>query len=377
MKFLHVADLHLDRPFEGLSQAVGYQPVFIMNEIVEEAMAQRVQALFLVGDNFHRTQPSFFSQSIFIEGLERLHQAGIEIFLTFGNHDNLSDSQYRLGLPAFVHYFDSEVVDTIQVTLNDGTRLAVSGFSYLSGHIDRDMALEFPNKDLTADYHIGLYHGDVNQSGSTYAPTSLTHLQEKQLDYWALGHIHTPQQLADNILYPGTPLGRNIKETQTGVVIGELTPQAGLKTTYKEIAPVRFQVKEVDVLAIDHPSALYALLTASLVRERVFYRVVLTNYGHLDTDLNRFIADNDLVDNLRADGFVIVDLKLAKLTVPKLRKKVIVSHAPAIDLSLTAIQNSLPYVAEIQDVFDDETIGQLNDDLRDYLADTISVQEGK
>lgn len=71
------------------------------------------------------------------------------------------------------------------------------------------MAQEFPLRNLEVDYHIGIYHGDVQDAN--FAPFSVSELKSKNYDYWALGHIHQPTQLSAEMIYPGTPQGHTKK----------------------------------------------------------------------------------------------------------------------------------------------------------------------
>ena len=65
MKFIHTADLHLDREFEGLVQEVAYQPYKILEKIIDFAIAEAVEVVFFAGDNFHQSQPSIKIQNYF------------------------------------------------------------------------------------------------------------------------------------------------------------------------------------------------------------------------------------------------------------------------------------------------------------------------
>ena len=58
---------------------------------------------------------------------------------------------------------------------------------------------------------IGLYHGALGEDGQgDYAPFTLSDMQVKHYDYWALGHIHVRQTLQDKpfIGYSGSIQGK-------------------------------------------------------------------------------------------------------------------------------------------------------------------------
>ena len=65
MKFLHAADLHLDRSFEGLTSVPEhFQERLItanqkmLKNIVDTAITQAVDFVLLVGDTFHQNRPT-------------------------------------------------------------------------------------------------------------------------------------------------------------------------------------------------------------------------------------------------------------------------------------------------------------------------------
>ena len=94
MKFIHTADLHLDREFEGLVQEVAYQPYKILEKIIDFAIVESVEVIFFAGDNFHQSLPSIKIQTYFAAQLARLAPHGIQAVVIFGNHDYYRESVY-------------------------------------------------------------------------------------------------------------------------------------------------------------------------------------------------------------------------------------------------------------------------------------------
>lgn len=231
MRFLHCADLHIDRAFEGLPESITMQNQLMqaneqtLQNIVDLAIAEQVDAVLLVGDTFHQNIPSLYIQHQFNQQMQRLAQAEIPVFLSFGNHDYYTPERYWFTFPDNVYVFTSEAVQTFTLQTKSGKTYAVSGFSYEHPWLEKEMVAAFPTR-MAVDYHIGLYHGQ--QTGKRYAPFQLTSLKQKGYDYWALGHIHVPTVLSEQkpvILYPGCPQGHTRKEQQTSVVLAELTAQ--------------------------------------------------------------------------------------------------------------------------------------------------------
>lgn len=113
---------------------------------------------------------------------------GTTIFSEGGNTQTAS--------PENVTVFEKEVT-TEMLTTKTGERVAITGFSYPSRWVEERMIVEYPNRNHSVDYHIGMPHGfleGLNSSEGVYAPFSLGELNAKNYDYWALGHIHKRQQ---------------------------------------------------------------------------------------------------------------------------------------------------------------------------------------
>lgn len=220
MKFIHAADLHLDSPFEGLKQVpepvwqLVYQaPFTATTRLVDQAIDQQVDFVLLTGDLFDRETQSVTAQLFLNTQLQRLIDAQIGVYLSFGNHDYQTDGQ-AIALPEGVHAFDSSV-STVLTTTHNQQRVAISGFSYPTRWLDTDMAAQFPERG-DADFQIGMLHGALQQSRDNhYAPFTLGELTDKHYDYWALGHIHKPQFLAEQppVVYAGTIQGRHKNES--------------------------------------------------------------------------------------------------------------------------------------------------------------------
>jgi len=230
MKFIHMADLHIDQPFSGITtedvtfqkeiQKINYK---VFETIVDDCIKESVDFLLIVGDTFHQATSSIYTQKFLMDQFKRLEKQHIKVIMSFGNHDYYTKNRYWFEWPENVVLFDKEEVTTHVLQLKNGQSVSISGFSYEHQWITANKALEYPNRSNETDYHIGFYHGEVAQEGK-YAPFRLSDLKSTY-DYWALGHIHKTEELMDKPLtiYPGTPQGHTRKERQTkGVSLVEV-----------------------------------------------------------------------------------------------------------------------------------------------------------
>ncbi|EKZ1561199.1 exonuclease SbcCD subunit D [Listeria monocytogenes] len=223
IQFLHMADLHLDSPFIGLSTLP--QPLFSaiqestfqsLERITTVAIKEAVDFVLIAGDIYDSEDQSVRAQARFSKEMKRLEVANIPVFMIHGNHDFIEKHKEKLTLPSNVHVF-SEQVEVMSYKTATGVSVNIYGFSYNERHI-RSSRVDKYKIQGNADFHIALLHGSEVSSSEehdVYAPFRVQEISKKGFDYWALGHIHKRQLLAESpsIYYPGNIQGRNRKES--------------------------------------------------------------------------------------------------------------------------------------------------------------------
>ena len=299
MKFLHAADLHLDRSFEGLIDvADSFQPYLLqanqqmLTNIVDTAIHEKVDFVLLAGDTFHQNRPTLKTQRYFFSEMERLYQAAIPVLMNFGNHDYYQVERYWFTFPDNVVLFTKEMVETKRFTTKSGEVVAVSSFSFQHPTIEQEMLPQFPVKSSEA-FHIGMYHGGQ----MPYAPFTLAGLLEKGYDYWALGHIHVPQILSERpwIVYPGTPQGHTQKETQlTGVQIVEKVGGATMVRSVP-VAAVQWRKQQVSLTRVrNNPQLFQAVKEQVQFSQPTLLQIELTDGEALGSELRYQLASDEL-----------------------------------------------------------------------------------
>lgn len=222
IRFIHTADNHLGSPFVGLREAdagLAHQAmqasVQAFERVVSIAIREQVDFVLMVGDLYDATKQHVRERQCVWQALNRLRDADISVFYSHGNHDYGVEEDTLL--PKHVYSFSSEGKTHI-LTTRHGERVAVSGFSYVTRWRPDSALKDFPVRDQSVDYHIGMYHGELGQSNSrerqVYAPFSMSEMKALHYDYWALGHIHQRTLLSEQppIVYPGNTQGTSFKE---------------------------------------------------------------------------------------------------------------------------------------------------------------------
>lgn len=258
LRFIHCADLHFDRSFEGLhlvseTKSLADSNGQVLENIVNLALEEEVDFMLFAGDTFHQNRPTLKTQHQFFQQMQRLNQQDIPVYLIFGNHDYYEAERYWFEFPENVHLFVDETVTTLLGQTTSGESYAISGFSYLHPWIQEAKVSEFPTRQ--AKYHIGMYHGDNN--GSQYAPFQISEMKQKNYDYWALGHVHVPTVLSQQppVIYPGTPQGHTQKEQQVAGV--QLITLNEMETTFetREVAAIQWTETKISLKSIHKQQA--------------------------------------------------------------------------------------------------------------------------
>jgi DNA repair exonuclease SbcCD nuclease subunit len=219
MKFIHCADVHLDTPLQGLAQYSGAPVSEIRNatrrafeKVLSAAITEKVDFLVIAGDLYDTGLKSFESPLFFNKQMAHLKDAGIDVYLIYGNHDAASKLIKQLRPPGNVHVLRASEPQTV---LNENLGVAVHGQSFATPEVTEDLASKYP-LPIRDFFNIGVLH--TNLSGisehANYAPCSLQTLKNKGYQYWALGHVHNRQILCTDpyIVYPGNIQGRHGKE---------------------------------------------------------------------------------------------------------------------------------------------------------------------
>ena len=260
MRFLHLADVHLDTPFAGRSDGVRRRLRETSREALQRAvscaLAERVHAVLIAGDLFDGERMSFRTERFLLDELGRLCEAGIPVVYATGNHDPGRDAQRTrpLAWPSNVELAGEVTPRLIAIRDNRGREVGrVSAAGHASRRETADLAATFPPAPRNGLPQVALLHTQVRESRAAdehdpYAPSDLLRLLASGHDYWALGHVHLRQCLAEApaVHYPGNLQGRTHRENgPKGGLLVELAPGARARVEFRSFAPVRFETVAV------------------------------------------------------------------------------------------------------------------------------------
>ncbi len=262
VRFLHLADVHLDTAFEGRSAALrehlrdALRTAF--ERAVDCAIDEEVHAVLLAGDLFDDDRLSVATEAFLVDQVQRLDDAGIDTIYATGNHDP-GGSGFRaakIDWPDRFHYVDDRSPTTIELTGPDGDpRATVVAAGHVDTREEANLASRFPKAE-GPEPTIGLLHAHVTSAGQVdahdrYAPCTIKDLRTPDYDYWALGHIHTRQQVdaGSHAWYPGNLQGRSPRETGArGGLLVSLDDGADPNVAFRPFAPTRWEHLTLDDL---------------------------------------------------------------------------------------------------------------------------------
>ncbi|MGI4975388.1 MAG: metallophosphoesterase family protein [Janthinobacterium lividum] len=217
LRFLHLADLHLDSPLRGLEAEA---PAVRIREASRQALAKAVQfaldeALPLVviaGDLFDGDWKDWRTGHFLLGQVARLTRAGVRVVAISGNHDADSVVSRKVRWEAPATLLPSERADTVRFP---EIGVAVHGQSFRTREMLENLAAGYPRR-VEGLFNIGLLHtaAEGHEGHANYAPCSVGQLAAHGYEYWALGHVHTRRVLHEDppIVFPGNLQGRHVNE---------------------------------------------------------------------------------------------------------------------------------------------------------------------
>jgi exonuclease SbcD len=257
MKVIHTSDWHIGQTLYQYSRDEEHK--YFFNQLKNIVLEEKPDALIVSGDIFHASTPSVMSQRLYYHALVELSRLydDLQIIVTAGNHDSPS----RLEAPRELWEafnvtvignldFYKEVQENgltydaskiqIPVRRNDevvGWILAVpfinAGnypslkendcyskrvFSFYNNLKD-NLKL---NKQYTENHSVismghfmisGVDSASQNKlTGGLESVVSTEMSAISDVDYWAMGHVHHPQNVGENIRYSGSPFAMTFNE---------------------------------------------------------------------------------------------------------------------------------------------------------------------
>lgn len=255
MKFVHAADLHLDSPLRGLVRYEGAPIAAVQRatrrafeNLIDLSIDEKAAFLLLAGDIYDGNWKDYSTGLFFAAQLSRLRAADIPVVMIRGNHDAASQITKHLRLPPHVHELSVKGPESFEIP---GTGVWVHGQGFPTRAVTDDLAAGYPAAKRDS-FNIGLLHTSAGGrlGHENYAPCRVETLVGKGYDYWALGHVHRREVLAESphIVFPGNLQGRHARETGAkGATLVTVTDGRIEAVEHRSLDVVRWIIVDVDV----------------------------------------------------------------------------------------------------------------------------------
>jgi len=227
-RFIHTADLHLNAQRRQFPNYL-LRASWLLAEIEDLAVEQRCDCIVVAGDIFEQPNTTIAERQLLSDWLGRL---SIPILMISGNHDARSHTigdtciSYLSSLKLHLHL------------IHDGDPRIVNAFGCYwllfpyHGWTDQELRLivrtmvhrirlKKPDVPIVAVMHEAVKGAVTERNIEVKQSEQITLIPELGPTYWALGDIHTPQQILPNAYYCGAPYQVNFGEfaDQKGVLL--------------------------------------------------------------------------------------------------------------------------------------------------------------
>lgn len=296
IKFIHTGDLHLGLKFQNVSfdkdKAIERR-IELWNtfeRIVKYSIDKNMNFLFIAGDLF---EEAYFTVSDIRRVRDNFRRAeNVNIVISAGNHD----FKGKKSLYNTIEW-------TENVTIFNGNGIQKKGFSELNTSIYGYSwdSMEIVQHDLFKDLNesinkdknnILVLHGDISNN-SSYLPLNINSLNELDMDYIALGHIHKPEILVKNIAYCGCPEPLDFGEIgERGIIQGSINKK-DLKFELIPFSKRTFNEVEVTLNeGMGYPDIIEEILDITVGNKKMdFYRIILKGFVQRNILLNNLVKD--------------------------------------------------------------------------------------
>lgn len=273
-RFIHAADLHLDSPLIGLAKKsedcaarLDDASRWAFDNLVALAIEEECRLIVIAGDIFDGQWRDYRTGLFFLERMRRLRQANIRVIIIAGNHDAANRFASRLEYSDNVRLLSQRHPESVVI---EELGVVVHGQSFPQRDVMDNLALAYPSP-VPGRFNIGLLHTACGGSEGhpSYAPCTVAQLVNHGYQYWALGHIHTRQELskAPYIVYPGNLQGRSVRETgPKGATLVEVVDGGVARIEHRALDVVRWSVEDVKLTGMETREALLPAVRESIER---------------------------------------------------------------------------------------------------------------
>lgn len=311
MKFVHIADIHFDRPFVNLSdrdtlgdlRRLAQRKAF--KKVIEYIKENDISYLFISGDLYEH---KYVKQST-IEYINNLCKEipNTQILIAPGNHDPYLKHSYY----STFQWNDNIKIFSSKIEKIEGQDVDIYGYGFDDFYCtdSKIEQLEIENPDRI---NILVSHGTIDGSSlgeKQYNPMSRKKLEEKGFDYIALGHIHKPDYQT-KMVYPGSMISRGFDELgEHGMIVGEIQ-KGKIDLEFVPLDEDEFKEIEIEITNIDSKEELIEKINEITIKDNEFVKIILVGNRNFEIDSYDLIKymENDRIIKIKDNTKLAVEL---------------------------------------------------------------------
>jgi exonuclease SbcD len=288
MRILHLADVHLDRPFVGLpASAAAAQRRNVFDAFSRALSIGKERTIDLVTIGGDLWEEEHVRADTRASVAHELGQLDVPVLIVCGNHDPLvpGGSYSRTAWPANVQIVPLRSLHEFRYG-----DVSVWSVSWGGGDLSPRVMEHFETPD-DGRRHVALLHGTAPTApfadeADNYFPFNPTRLREAGISVCLAGHIHAAS-FVDGVVYPGSPeplgWGKRGRHCIAIVDVGE-----EVDVELLDVNATRFETIEVDSSGCESSAEVDDRIERSLAEGdgNVFLRVRLVGVVGPDCDVD-------------------------------------------------------------------------------------------
>lgn len=263
MKLMVLSDLHLGKKVNEFS--LMDDQIFIVQQMFSLLDEHQPDGLIIAGDVYDKSQPAAEAVRLLDQLIAGVAERAIRLFMISGNHDSADRLAFGASIfsakqihiaPAFRQPLSPITWQVGEVTADIyllpfikpahvravWPEAEINGYDGAISHVLSQLELR-PERFNLLVAHQFIQGAEVFDSDDILVggidQVSAVHFKDFHLV--TLGHLHGPQRISENIIYPGSPLKYSFSETKhtKTVPLIQIEPDLTYTIEYLPISPLR------------------------------------------------------------------------------------------------------------------------------------------
>ena len=311
MKFIHIAEMHFDKPFtilekNGLTEKRRLEQRNAFNKMINYIKENNIEYLFIAGDLYEHE----YIRKSTIEYINNCFKKieNTKIFITPGNHDPyINNSYYK----QYVWNSNVKIFFDLEEVKEENINIYGYGFTDFSSE-----EVKLPDNLDNNKINILLMHADLNgstKSSGNYNPILETTFKNSKFDYFALGHIHKRNIENLKMIYPGSMISGGFDELEKhGMIEGNIDEETKeVRIKFIPLDDAEFKKEDIDISNLNSEEELIEKINDTQKEKNAYYEYIFVGEKSFEIDSNKIIRqiNNKHVIKLKDESKLHVNLE--------------------------------------------------------------------